>query len=153
MVGTVLVAALITYASSPLKTSSPIKANGEQNFNTAYNLVTHGSWSRAESGDKCWPTMKREPLPIMITAGWLMIHPDFDKAYTTQDVTNGGSQLTARAKQVNLLWLFFTIDRGVHRAECGLLTETRSARRALWQRSCEPHQQAEHMAEPTSNAT
>ena len=50
------------------------------------------------------PQMRREPLPILATAGFLLLHPAFDQPYTIPDLLNG--RLTETVKGVNAFWRF-----------------------------------------------
>ncbi len=48
--------------------------------------------------------MRREPLPILAAAGFLLLHPAFNNPYTIAELLDG--RLTERVKGVNAFWRF-----------------------------------------------
>ena len=50
------------------------------------------------------PQMRREPLPIVAAAGFLLLHPAFGEPYTFAELLNG--RLTETVKGVNAFWRF-----------------------------------------------
>ena len=86
-------------------TSNPIQKDGAQNIRAAYYLVHTG----VMAGDKAEtetprPQMRREPLPIVVIAGFLLLHPAFSQPYTFAELLNG--RLTETVKGVNAFWRF-----------------------------------------------
>lgn len=86
-------------------TPSDIIKDAGQNLRAAYHLVhtgiiggDHGETSRPK------PQMRREPIPILVLAVFLSLHPAFDEPYTIADVANG--RLTETVKGVNAFWRF-----------------------------------------------
>ncbi len=94
--------ALLTFAHT---TSMPIIKDAAQNTRAAYYLVHAGviSTDNSESKDPK-PQMRREPLPIVVMAAFLLLHPAFDEPYTIPDLTQG--RLTETVKGVNAFWRF-----------------------------------------------
>ena len=50
------------------------------------------------------PQMRREPLPIIATAVFVLLHPDFSQPHTIAELLNG--RLTETIKGVNAFWRF-----------------------------------------------
>ena len=50
------------------------------------------------------PQMRREPLPIVVIAGFLLVHPAFSQTYTLAELLDG--RLTETIKGVNAFWRF-----------------------------------------------
>ena len=86
-------------------TGAPNLKDGAQNTRAAYHLVHAGviSISKKETEAPA-PQMRREPLPIVATAAFLMLHPAFNKPYTIADLQDGS--LTETVKGVNAFWRF-----------------------------------------------
>ena len=105
-------------------TSNPIQKDGAQNIRAAYYLVHTG----VMAGDKAEtetprPQMRREPLPIVVIAGFLLLHPAFSQPYTFAELLNG--RLTETVKGVNAFWrflvaifLFHALSRALFRPPC-----------------------------------
>jgi hypothetical protein len=69
-------------------TGMPIRADGGQNTLAAYYLVHSGVISTIKNETKTpKPTMAREPLPIVVTASFLLLHPSFNEPYAIADLT------------------------------------------------------------------
>ncbi len=99
----------VTMFASLSLTDKAIKADAHQNARTAYHLVHTGVWGRdSEPTSNPTPQIKREPLPILVIAAYLIADPAFDDPYTIADITGGGP-LTKRIKNVNLGWIFLTV--------------------------------------------
>jgi hypothetical protein len=94
--------ALVTFGYT---TPNPIRKDAGQNTRAAYHLVHAGVISIDHQESRVPdPQMRREPLPILATAGFLLLHPAFDQHYTIQDLLNG--RLTETVKGVNAFWRF-----------------------------------------------
>ena len=64
-------------------TSNAIQKDAAQNTRAAYHLVLTGVISLdKQASEKPGPAMRREPLPIVATAGFLLVHPAFAQSYT-----------------------------------------------------------------------
>ncbi len=84
-------------------TGSEIIKDAAQNLRGAYHLVHTGTMGADhEETPNPKPQMRREPLPIVVIAAFLSLHPAFDKSYTIADVANG--PLTRTVKGVNVFW-------------------------------------------------
>ena len=60
-----------------------------------------------QASEKPVPAMRREPLPIVATAGFLLVHPAFAQSYTIPDLLDG--RLTQTVKGVNAFWRFLVV--------------------------------------------
>lgn len=88
-------------------TETPITKDARQNTSAAYHLVHAGVISTAKKEtERPSPQMRREPLPIVVTSAFLLLHPAFDKPYTMADLVDG--RLTETVKGVNAIWRFLT---------------------------------------------
>ena len=86
-------------------TAMPIEKDAGQNTRAAYHLVHTGVMSRdRQASDAPLPQMRREPLPIVVTAAFLLLHPAFSQPYTIPDLLDG--RLTETVKGVNAFWRF-----------------------------------------------
>ena len=86
-------------------TDSPIAKDAGENTIAAYHLAHTGIMGGdALETDNPTPQMRREPLPIAVTALYLLLHPDFAAFYTVAELTDG--PLTRSAKGVNAFWRF-----------------------------------------------
>jgi hypothetical protein len=101
-IGVATILGLITFTHT---TSTPITKDARQNTSAAYHLVHEGviSKDKAES-ENPKPQMRREPLPIVVTAAYLLLNPAFNEPYTLADLTQG--RLTETVKGVNAFWRF-----------------------------------------------
>jgi hypothetical protein len=102
----VVVASVFAYLTFSHITPMPIQKDAAQNTRAAYYLIHLGIMNieRLETGVPPVPQMRREPLPILVNAAFLLLHPAFDASYTLADVTDG--RLTETFKQVNVFWRF-----------------------------------------------
>ena len=93
---------LMTFAHT---TDTPITKDARQNTSAAYHLVHAGVISSDKQGrENPNPQMRREPLPIVVTAVFLLLHPAFNDPYTLADLMEG--RLTETVKGVNAFWRF-----------------------------------------------
>jgi hypothetical protein len=100
-----VVAALFAYLTFGYTTYNPILDDGAQNTRSAYHLVHAGVISRdQQESETPKPQMRREPLPIVVTAGFLLLHPAFSQPYRIVDLLDG--RLTKTVKGVNAFWRF-----------------------------------------------
>ena len=75
------VAAVFAYLTFGYTTQNPILDDAAQNTRGAYHLVHAGVISRdKDESETPKPQMRREPLPIVVTAGFLLLHPAFSPA-------------------------------------------------------------------------
>ncbi len=101
----VVVASIFAFRTFAYTTEMPIIKDAKQNVTAAYYLAHVGviGGKRTESDDAA-PQMYREPLPIVVTAAFLLLHPAFQQPYTVTELTNGS--LAKTVKGVNALWRF-----------------------------------------------
>lgn len=86
-------------------TEMPIIKDARQNTSAAYHLVHAGVISiDKQATETPAPQMRREPLPILVTAGFLLLHPAFNQPYTIPELLDG--RLTETVKGVNAFWRF-----------------------------------------------
>ena len=86
-------------------TAMPILKDAAQNTRGAYHLVHAGAFSSdTEASEAPGPQMRREPLPIVVTSAFLLLHPAFDQTYTIPELLDG--RLTETVKGVNAFWRF-----------------------------------------------
>jgi hypothetical protein len=99
------VACSFAYLTLNYITEAPIKSDAQQNARAAYHLV-HTGVIGADTVEKAnpKPQLRREPVPILIIAALLLVHPDFDKPYTIAELTSG--PLAKTVKEVNAFWRF-----------------------------------------------
>ena len=100
-----LVACLFAYRTFGYTTASPIESDAHLNLRAAYHLVHTGvlGANHVET-DKPKPQMRREPVPMLVTAAFLALHPAFERPYTIADLAEG--PLTKTVKEVNAVWRF-----------------------------------------------
>ena len=85
-----LVSGLLAAFTFAYTTGMPIIKDAAQNTRGAYNLVHAGVISTIKSDTETpRPQMRREPLPIVVMAGFLLLHPAFQQPYGITDLTNG----------------------------------------------------------------
>ena len=100
-----LVSGLLAASTFAYTTDMPIIKDAAQNTRGAYYLVHAGVISTIKSDTETpQPQMRREPLPIVVMAGFLLLHPAFQQPYGITDLTNG--RLTETVKGVNSIWRF-----------------------------------------------
>ena len=86
-------------------TRNTIQKDAAQNTRAAYHLVHAGVISLdKEASETPAPAMRREPLPIVATAGFFLVHPAFAQPYTIPELLDG--RLTKTVKGVNAFWRF-----------------------------------------------
>ncbi len=86
-------------------TQNPIQKDAAQNTRAAYHLVHAGVISvDKQASETPAPQMRREPLPIVVTAAFLLLHPAFSQTYTIPELLDG--RLTETIKGVNAFWRF-----------------------------------------------
>jgi hypothetical protein len=86
-------------------TQMAITKDAAQNVRAAYHLVHTRVMGKNKVETKTpTPQIRREPLPILGTTGFLLLHPAFDQPYSIADLTDG--RLTKTVKQVNAFWRF-----------------------------------------------
>ena len=99
------VAAVFAYLTFGYTTRNPILDDAAQNTRGAYHLIHAGVISRDEKASETpTPQMRREPLPIVVIAGFLLVHPAFSQPYTLAELLDG--RLTETIKGVNAFWRF-----------------------------------------------
>jgi hypothetical protein len=99
------VACLFAYLTVSYTTKAPIRGDARQNARAAYHLVHTGVMgSDNVETPTPKPQLHREPVPILVIAGLLLVHPDFENHYTLAELTSG--PLAKTAKEVNMLWRF-----------------------------------------------
>ena len=103
----VAVATILGLMTFSHTTDTPITKDAWQNTSAAYHLVHAGVISSDEQErENPTPQMRREPLPIVVTAIYLLLHPAFNEPYALADLMEG--RLTETVKGVNAFWRFFT---------------------------------------------
>jgi Dolichyl-phosphate-mannose-protein mannosyltransferase len=100
-----LVSLWFAYNATKLITNDAIIYDALTNVRIANHLVQTGVYSntKTETSDP-GPTMKREPVPVLVISAWLLLHPSFAAPYTIADLTDG--RLTRTVKLVNVFWVF-----------------------------------------------
>ena len=93
---------LFAFLTLSYTTDAPIKSDAAWNARAAYHLVHTGVMGADEANPR--PQLHREPIPILVIAALLLVHPDFDKPYTVAELTSG--PLAKTAKDVNAFWRF-----------------------------------------------
>ena len=85
-------------------TPKPLTGDSHQHARIAYHLIHTGVWGydNVETPTPR-PQIKREPLPILALAVFMLLDPEFDAHFSIKDVTEG--HLVARIKRVNALWV------------------------------------------------
>lgn len=91
-----------------LITEKPITSDAQQNLRMGYHLYKNGVLSKEGDVTKnLSPTNYREPVPPVVSALFMYIHPGIDKSDPLISFENGEN--TVRIKQVNLIWIFFLL--------------------------------------------
>ena len=99
------VASIFAGLTFPYTTQMAIIKDAAQNTRAAYQLAHTGAMSEEKvETDTPRPQMRREPLPIVVIAAFLLLHPDFRQTYTIAELTNG--PLAETVKGVNAVWRF-----------------------------------------------
>jgi hypothetical protein len=101
-----LLSVLAVFAVSTNISNRELDPDAVQNVRTASHLVHYGIYSYDHEEPPVRPTMKREPLPIFVLAGWIMLDNRLSHVRPYERLYSG-SALTA-LKQVNLAWAFLT---------------------------------------------
>ena len=100
-----MISLLVLIYMNGLITSNPIRSDAQQNLRMGYHLYKNGVISKdADVTGKPAPTNYREPVPPVVTAIFMYLHPGIEKTDSLSSFENGVN--TKRVKQVNLIWLF-----------------------------------------------
>lgn len=87
-----------------LFTQTKIVADGAENIAIGYQLYQYGVYGMGyDSRGKPIPTLYREPVPPVLNAMTMLLHPGIDKSATLSSFRNGENQ--NKLKKVNLFWL------------------------------------------------
>lgn len=102
---TLAVASVFAYLTLIYTTPNALLKDAAQNTRGAYHLVHAGviSTDKTET-ENPRPQMRREPLPIVVTSAFLLLHPAFNQTYTIPELLDG--RLTETVKGVNAFWRF-----------------------------------------------
>ena len=86
-------------------TPRPLTGDSHQQVRIAYHLIHTGVWGydNVETPNP-QPQIRREPLPILGSAGLMLLDPAFRAGFSIKDVTEG--HLVTRIKRVNAVWIF-----------------------------------------------
>ncbi len=104
----VVIAGVFAAVTFHYTTRNPIQKDAAQNTRAAYHLVHAGVISLdKQASETPGPAMRREPLPIVATAGYLLVHPAFAQPYTIPELLDG--RLTETVKGVNAFWRFLVV--------------------------------------------
>ena len=100
---TTVVATILGLLTFNHTTDTSLIKDARQNTSAAYHLVHAGviSSDKKESQSPA-PQMRREPLPIVVTSAFLILHPAFKEPYGLADLLGG--RLTKTVKGVNAFW-------------------------------------------------
>lgn len=94
-----------------LISQSPIRGDAEQNLRMSYNLYQNGVISNAtpDKSDKVElsPSNYREPVPIIVNALFMVLHPEIDRSASFESLQSGIH--TKHIKQANLLWILLLL--------------------------------------------
>ena len=101
-----LLSVLAAFAVSTNISNRELDPDAVQNVRTASHLLHYGIYSYDHKEPPVRPTMKREPLPIFVLAGWIMLDYRLSHLRPYERLYSGFA-LTA-LKQVNLAWAFLT---------------------------------------------
>ena len=101
-----LLCILAAFAVSANISNRELDPDAVQNVRTASHLAHYGIYSYDHEEPPVRPTMKREPLPIFVLAGWIMLDNRLNYLRPYEELYSG-SALTA-LKEVNLAWAFLT---------------------------------------------
>jgi hypothetical protein len=99
------VACYFAYVTFGYTTEDPITKDALENARAAYHLVDTGVMGAdAVETANPKPQIRREPVPILVIAAFLLVHPEFDRPYTIAELTSG--PLAQSVKGVNAFWRF-----------------------------------------------
>ena len=99
------VACYFAYVTFGYTTEDPITKDALENARAAYHLVHTGViGADAVETANPKPQIRREPVPILVIAAFLLVHPEFDRPYTIAELTSG--PLAQSVKGVNAFWRF-----------------------------------------------
>ncbi len=76
--------------------------SARQNLTIAFNVAKSGTYSLSETANKM-PTMKREPLPVLVLAAWMLVSAPMDEASKASDLNQG--ETIRRLKMINIFWV------------------------------------------------
>lgn len=94
--------ALLTFSYT---TDKEIIKDARQSTAAAYYLVHTGTIGAGDTEDPDPPPqMRREPLPIVALAAFLLLHPAFSEPYKLKELTSG--RLTETVKGINAVYRF-----------------------------------------------
>jgi hypothetical protein len=103
---------LILVNMNSLITQYPIRSDADQNLQMSYNLYKHGVISlgntAAKDASELSPTNYREPVPIIINALFMFLHPEINREEDSYESFQNGEN-TKLIKQVNLFWIFLLL--------------------------------------------
>lgn len=90
-----------------LVSNKPITSDAQQNLRMAYHLHKHNVLSKAGETSTPSPTNYREPVPPIVSALFMYVHPGIDKDTPLASLENGEN--TPLVKKVNFIWIFFLL--------------------------------------------
>lgn len=99
--------ALIIGYMNGLITDKPITSDAEQNLRMSYHLYNSGVLSHAGDIESPTPSNYREPVPPIVYAIGMYLHPGIDKNTALQSLQRG--EHTRLIKQVNFFWIFLLL--------------------------------------------
>jgi hypothetical protein len=98
-----LVSLIVGSLSVGYITDRPLISDDHQNARIAYHLAHTGVWGYDEVETPTpKPQIRREPLPILVIASFMIFDPAFKSPFTIKDVTSGPQ--VVEIKKVNILW-------------------------------------------------
>lgn len=99
------VAVVFAYLTFGYTTRNPILDDAAQITRAAYHLVHDGVISAdKQESETPSPQMRREPLPIVAVAGFLLLHPAFNQPHAMSELLEG--RLAETLKGLNAFWRF-----------------------------------------------
>lgn len=90
-----------------LITDKPITSDAAQNLRMAYHLYNHGVLSNAGDIESPPPSNYREPVPPIVYAIGMYLHPGIDTNTPLQSLQRG--EQTSMIKQVNFFWILLLL--------------------------------------------
>lgn len=99
----------ILFYMNGLITKEPIVSDAVQNLRMAYHLYNSGILSiEHDTTVTPTPTNYREPVPPVVSAAFIALHPGIDTYNVTLESLQSGEN-TAHIKQVDLFWIFLLL--------------------------------------------